>query len=163
MIARTAAALRRSGSKTSARVRSPSVDCRSALLRRGSRLEPDDRVAAQSAGVAPNCLPSRTGDPAFEAGDSRLCNSHPTSDFSLREATLAPRFSQGKGQFHRRADALIFGAEGSVPFPALCKVSEGNGFGYRASLLARLSASSIMRRGVFCVVFRKASTTTTRR
>lgn len=120
-------------------------------------------MAAESAGVALDRLPSRAGDPAFEARDSRLRGFHPTPEFSLREAALAPRFCQGEGQLRRGADALVFRAEGGIPFPALRKLGEGNGFGYRASVLARLSASSITRRGVFCVVFRKASTTMTRR
>src|SRR5882724_683797 len=138
------------------------IDLRRARLARGFPLEADPKPVAGGLGNAFQC-PRRGFDAAaFETSNHRLLGAHPRGEFPLCQTCARPNFNQRRSQAEFLVEVVIGLAVLWVPEPLLMQLVGRNQLLAHAISSARLRASSISRRGVFCVFFTKTRTTTTR-
>src|SRR5882757_6623292 len=136
--------------------------CQQRLLRdeTSSRGELYVEPASGSFRVAQQRLGARQCVTIFKPGDGGLAGAHPGREFGLREACTKARPKQLGSNLELRSQRVILGFD--------LGVGEQSGFELfeldsHMTSFARRSASSISARGVFCVFFTNARTTTTLR
>src|SRR6266849_1312944 len=125
-----------------------------------SSRQPHVELVAGRLGVAQQRLGARQRLAALQSGNGGLAGPHPASQFSLREARPQTSLEQFGRNLELRSERVILGLDLGVGQQASLELLEWD---CHVISFARRSARSISARGVFCVFFTNARTTTTRR
>src|SRR5580704_17044416 len=115
------------------------------------------KFAARRLGIAQQRLRARQRLAAFKSCDCGLAGAHPGSEFGLGEACSQASPQQLRGDLKLRSERLVLRPYLGVGEETRLELLEGD---CHVISFARRSASSISARGVLCVFFTNARTTT---
>src|SRR5579872_910762 len=111
-------------------------------------------LAARCLGIAQKRLGARQRLAAFKSGDRVLAGSHSGRQFGLRESRAQASPEQLGGDLELRSECIVLGFDLRIGQQAGFELLEWD---RNVTSLARLNASSISERGVFCVFFSNAN------
>src|SRR5262245_51869017 len=135
-------------------------NCPGTAARASGRRKPHVELAAGRLSVTQERLRARQRLAALQTGNGRLAGAQPGSHLGLGEPRSQASPEQFGGNLELRSERIILGLDLGVGKQTSLELLEWN---RHVISLARRSASSISARGVFCVFFTKARTTTTLR